>query len=78
MDYGLDYSKAEGLFSKSTGTAGSNLQKYEGSFEKLSTEGVWRDLSHLIGDGRWGLDPAGERGCQPATVLSTAVLHWQR
>ena len=51
MDYGLDYSKAEGLFSKSTGTAGSNLQKYEGSFEKLSAEGVPTNLSHLIIEG---------------------------
>ena len=40
MDCGLDYKKAEALFSKSTGTAGYNLQKCEGSFEKLSAEGV--------------------------------------
>ena len=56
MDYGLDYSKAEGLFSKSTGTAGSNPQKHEGSFEKLSVEGVPTNLSRSIVDGRRRLE----------------------
>ena len=60
MDCGLDYSKVEGHFSKSTGTVGSNLQKYEGSFEKLSGEVVWRDLSRWIGDGRFRVDQEGE------------------
>ena len=56
MDCGLDYSKAEDLFSKSTGTTGSILEKGRDSFESMLAEEVWLDLSHPIEIGRWGLD----------------------
>ena len=36
MDCGLDYSKAEGLFSKSAGTRGSILEMGRGSYAKVT------------------------------------------
>ena len=36
MDCGLDYSKVEGLFSKSAGTTGSILEKGRGSYAKVT------------------------------------------
>ena len=52
MDYGLDYSKAKGHFSKSTGMAGSNSRKDSGSYAMLPAESVSSNLSRRI-DGGW-------------------------
>ena len=40
MDFGIDYSKAKGLFSKSIGTAGSIVEKGRGLLAKLLGEEV--------------------------------------
>ena len=40
MDCGLDYSKAEGHFSKSTGTAGWDLNSCNGLYAEATGEGV--------------------------------------
>ena len=50
MDCGLDYSKVKVLFNKSIGTAGSNLQKYEGSFEKTVGQRGTVKFDPLIAD----------------------------
>ena len=78
MDCGLDYSKAEGLFSKSVGTVGSILENFWGSFAKRSAKSVSTDLSRRIDDGRCRIDREGrghrsgaERG---GTMAGTSEL----
>ena len=48
MDCGLDYSKTEGLFSKSAGTAGSKIKNPRGSLENKSGERIPTDLDRRI------------------------------
>ena len=61
MECGLDYSKAEGLFSKSAGTAGPILENFKGSFAKRLTESVRVDFHRRNTNRQSRLDQEGKQ-----------------